>query len=492
MENNIYEVAIVGAGFAGIGTAIKLKQAGKDNFLILERASEVGGTWRDNTYPGCGCDVQSHLYSFSFEPNPDWSRKFSKQPEILEYLKKCTQKYHLREHLKFNTEILSTIFDETKGYYKLSTKTGEQILARTVVFAIGGLNKSKLPNIKGLETFSGQVFHSSAWNHSISLQNKKVAVIGTGASAIQFVPEIAPIVEKLIVFQRTAPWIIPKPDKKMGNFTKNLFKKIPFFQFLYREFIFWMNELMGLAFLGSKPISKVATLMAKSHIKAQIKDENLREKVTPNYAFGCKRVLISDDYYPALQRDNVELNTDNIDYIVQNKIIDKQGKSHQVDVIIMGTGFLVSELPPKFVKENTISGLAGKNLFETWKSKGLESYKGLMVSGFPNLIYMVGPNSGLGHNSIIHIIESQISYIMSFLEALSQKPMPYYLNVNPEIQYRYNQTLQENFKGTVWEKGCGSWYVNDSEKNVTLWPKLNGAYRKETEAINSTDFIESM
>ena len=489
MQKLDYNIAIIGAGFAGLGAAIRLKKSGENSFMVFERGKEVGGTWRDNIYPGCGCDVPSHLYSFSFELNPHWTRKFSKQPEILQYLKDCVHRNNLEQHIQLNTEIFDVFFHEKEGFYTITDAAGKQTTARMVIVGLGPLNRPQIPDFKGLDTFKGKIFHSSNWDYSYDLTGKRVAVIGTGASAIQFIPEIVDKVEKLYVFQRTAPWIMPKPDGEFSVFTKSLFAKLPFIQTAYREFIFWFNEFVGLSFIGNKTVAKIAKFQADQHLKKQVKDPIFRKVLRPDYQMGCKRIMITDDYYPAIQKPNVQIITNSIAAIKEHSIIDKNGKEIEVDTIIFGTGFHVAEYPEKFIKNYTISGLGGRSLFQEWTQKGFEAFKGTTINGFPNLMFILGPNTGLGHNSVVHMMESQINYILKYYDILKKLPQNAYLNIKPEIQKNYNEKIQSQFKNTAWASGCGSYYLNSEGKNTTLYPRLNTAFRKETEKVDLEDYL---
>lgn len=492
MNNNSpkieFEVAIIGAGFAGLCTAIRLLKAGRKSFVIFERGQEVGGTWRDNIYPGCGCDVPSHLYSFSFEPNPNWSRKYSQQPEILNYLKFCVDKYGLAKYLRLNTEIAHTVFDESNGFYTLTDRNGQKTTARVVVCALGPLNRPNIPNLAGLDTFQGKTFHSSAWDYTYDLSGKRVAVIGTGASAIQFVPQIANKVAQLYLFQRTPPWVLPKPDGQFYGFEKSLFRYLPSLQKLYRSLIYWRSELLGLAFLGNETLSKLIHWVALQHIRKSIKDPALQQVVTPHYKMGCKRVLVSEDYYPALQLPNVTLINDGIAEIRPDAIVSKSGTESKVDAIIFGTGFFAAEFPPKFIRESSIIGRNGRSLLEEWNANGVEGYYGMTISGYPNFIFLVGPNTGLGHNSIIHIIESQVNYLLSYLSLLDQQAANTFLDLKPHVQEAFNEDIQQKLMGTVWASGCKSWYLNEKGRNTTIWPGLNRSYRQQTRHINPDDY----
>ncbi len=481
-----FQIAIIGAGFAGLTTAIRLLQSGRNSFVILERAAEVGGTWRDNIYPGCGCDVPSHLYSISFEPNPNWTRKFSKQPEILQYIKHCVKKYNLEPHIRYNAEVTGLRFNETDNNWKIETKDGNAFAASVVLAAPGPLNRPNIPDFKGFDRFQGVSFHSSGWNYDFDLTGKKVAVIGTGASAVQFIPEIAPEVEHLYVFQRTPHWIVPKPDRQFFSFEKKIFAWFPWFQKIYRNLIYWVFESRGYLMLGNKTFSKYANAVGKFHLKRQVKDPEMRKALTPNYQLGCKRILPSNDFYPALTRDNVTLVTKSIEEINENCIQVNDGKDYEIDAIIFATGFIASEMDLKM----DIIGLDGRNLMDEWRKEGPEAYYGLSVSGFPNLLFLVGPNTGLGHNSIIHMIESQVNYVMDYLNLLENLNGKSAFNLKPKVQESFNRDIQERLKTTIWQSGgCKSWYQTASGKNTTLWPGFTTTYRKETKLVNPDDYL---
>ena len=483
--NKKLDVAVIGAGFAGIGAGIKLKQKGSVSFKIFERSHDVGGTWRDNTYPGCACDIPSNLYSYSFEPNPDWSRAFSPHNEIHDYLKHCVEKYNITGHIQFNTEIKKTFFDESSGYWNIIDAAGNTYLARIIISASGPLNQPLYPSIKGLDTFKGESFHSLFWNHDYDLRGKKVAVIGTGASAIQFVPEIAKEVSELTVFQRTAPWIEKKYDKENSEKTKSRFRRFPLYQKFWRELVYWFLEKRGKAQYAPNEIREKRRAGALRFLEKSISDPELRKKLTPDYEIGCKRVLLSSNYYPTLTKENVTLVTDAISEITENGIIDNTGKLYEVDAIIYGTGFYTTTY--KHLYE--VKGIGNNSLFEKWNSEGGEAYYGMTVSGFPNFLLMVGPNTGLGHNSIVHMMESQLNYIMSYLKYLDKNPNSA-LNVKETVQNEFNQKIQQQLKTMIWsDGGCNSYYLKDSDgKNTSIWPGSTMSYRKQTKRINMSDY----
>ncbi|WP_229374182.1 flavin-containing monooxygenase [Fibrella rubiginis] len=479
-----YQVAIIGAGFAGLGAAIRLTLSGRNSFIVFERANDVGGTWRENTYPGCACDVPSHLYSFSFAPNPNWSKAYSPQPEIHRYLQQCVDRFGIRDRIRFNTEIVSTVWLEEQACWQLTDGRGTVTTARVVVAAIGPLNRPSVPKLPGLDTFMGTTFHSARWNHSYDLAGKRVAVIGTGASAIQIVPEIAPVVGQLTVFQRTAPYVTPRNNRSYAPWQQRLYNRVPTLQQLHRGFFYWLNELFGLSFMGNDVLNKVGTAQARKHLESQISDPELRRKAWPTYKMGCKRVLVSDDYYPALTRPNVELVTDRIEAVTPTGIRTQDGAERPFDVLIFSTGFVVADI----YLNQTLTGRNGRSLLGEWAQTGAQALLGTTVSGFPNLLFLMGPNTGLGHNSVVHMIESQLNYAMDYIQKLEQVGDDAFLDVKPDVQERHNADLQQQLTGTVWASGCQSWYMNEQGRNTTLWPALTVAYRKRTRRVNLADY----
>ena len=464
---------------------IRLKKAGRDNFVLLEKAAEVGGTWRDNTYPGCACDIPSNLYSLSFSTNPNWSRYFPPQPEILQYLKQTVQEHGLEPNLQLNTEVSAATFDETRMGWTLELGSGKRITARYCVLATGPLNRPNIPEIPGLKSFAGQWFHSSAWPDDLKLDDKRVAIVGTGASAIQITPAIASSVKQLQLYQRTPPWILPKPDRKVTKLEKTLFNLFPPLQRLIREFVYWRLELFVSGFLGNQRINDIARKRAQRHLEKSISNPDLRKKLTPDYRPGCKRILISSDYYPALLHDNVELIDEGIHEITPTGVVSESGGHRPADILIMATGFQASEI---FSHVN-ISGMGQRNLNEEWRKDGPEAFYGITVSGYPNLFILLGPNTGLGHNSVVHMIESQVNYIMDYLDVVDGQGLDY-LDVKPDRQKLFNKELQEKMDQTVWiQGGCNSWYLTSWGKNTTLWPDSTVAYRKQTSKINLDDYI---
>ncbi len=467
-------ILIVGTGFAGLGMAIRLRQAGIDDFTILERAAEVGGTWRDNSYPGAACDVESHLYSFSFAPNPGWTRAFAPQTEILQYLVACTDRHDLRRHIRFNTGVTSARFDERTGVWEVETSDGRVLRARVLVSGCGGLSRPALPGIAGLGSFEGKTFHTARWDHSVSLEGRTVAVVGTGASAIQVVPAIAPRVKRLTILQRSAPWIMPKPDRAIGPRERRLFQRIPVLQRLARERIYWQREALALGFTVEPRLLRAAEVVAHRYLDKSVADPVLRAKLRPDYRMGCKRILPTNDYYPAVARDNVSVVTSPIDEVRPHGIRTRDGVEHPADTLVLATGFEAAEACAPF----EISGRGGERLDAAWED-GAEAYLGTTVARFPNLFLIVGPNVGLGHSSMIFMIESQVSYILSAITTMRAQRLAW-VDVRPAAQSAYNDELRSRLGKTIWASGCKSWYQTRSGKNTTLWPGFTFEFRRRT------------
>jgi cation diffusion facilitator CzcD-associated flavoprotein CzcO len=477
-------ILIIGAGFAGLGMAIRLKKAGIHDFTILEGAERLGGTWRDNTYPGIACDIPSHLYSYSFEPNPNWSRFFGPQKEILSYLEHCADKYGIVPHIRFNTRANGASFDERTGLWTVETTKGEKLVARVVVSGAGhALTKPVYPDVPGRETFQGKSMHSARWDHEYSLAGKRVAVIGTGASAIQIIPSIAGKVGHMDVYQRTASWVQPKPDREITPEAQALFRRRPGVQKFTRRAIYWVLEAMALGYVVEPRLNKIRELFSTRYLERKVRDPELRKKLTPNFRLGCKRILISNDYYDTLQRDDVELVTDGIAEIKAGSIVTKDGKERPVDVIIYATGFETAEAKPPF----QITGRDGKSLADAWKD-GIEAYLGSTVPGFPNAFLLLGPNTGLGHSSMIFMMESQFNYVLSAIRTMRDKGAKY-VDLKPEVATHYNERLQKRLEGTVWNSGgCASWYLTSTGKNTTAWPGFTFEFRLKTRRFDTESY----
>jgi cation diffusion facilitator CzcD-associated flavoprotein CzcO len=483
-RQNAPRIAIIGTGFGGLGLAIRLKQSGIKNFTLFEKASDVGGVWRDNTYPGAACDVPSHLYSFSFEQDLGWKNRYGKAKEIHEYLRHCADKYEIRPHIQFNTEITTADFDAEKGLWHIQTAEGEVIEAEVFVSAVGQLSRPAYPKLKGLENFKGKTFHSATWDHDYDLTGKRVAVIGTGASAIQFVPEIAKQVAHMDIFQRSAPYVIPKPDRMYPPAEKKLFQKLPILQSLDRAWQYSSNEVRLKGFTTYINQTSLAEFMFQRYIREEIKDHKLRHRLTPDYPIGCKRILISNGWYKAIIRPNVDVISEDIAEITPLGVQTNDGQLHEADTIIFGTGFAATE----FLSPMQITGLEGRKLRDVWK-KGAEAYLGLTVSGFPNLYMIYGPNTNLGHNSIVYMIESQVNYIVDAVQTLIKKGLRY-TDVKASVQNDFNQNIQERMKSTIWAQGCTSWYQTAEGKNTNNWPGFTFEYRKRTHKFDAGNYTQ--
>jgi cation diffusion facilitator CzcD-associated flavoprotein CzcO len=465
---------IVGSGFSGLAMAIALKKAGLDDLVILERGDAIGGTWRDNTYPGCACDVPSHLYSFSFELNPRWSRSYATQPEIRAYMEHCTDKYDVRRHVELHQNVTACDFDETTGEWTVTTARGDTFVSTIVVLAVGGLSNPAFPNIAGRETFAGPSFHSAQWRHDVDLAGQRVGVIGTGASAVQFVPKIAPIVKELTLFQRTPPWVLPRPDRAFTEAEMARFARFPAVQRLYRSGLYTMHEAVLAAFVGDQRLLLPAQRRAKRHMESAVRDPARREQLLPRYTMGCKRVLTSNEYYPALARENVSIETHAITSIDESSVHTRDGGRHEVDVLIWGTGFAVHE----YLGGLPIRGVGGRSLHDGW-TRGAEAYLGTTIAGFPNCFALLGPNVGLGHNSIIFMIEAQVKHAMDVIRRLRESGARW-IDVRESTMRAFNDELQSRFRGSVWSTGCASWYLDENGKNTTIWPASTAEFWART------------
>ncbi|MBN9620882.1 MAG: NAD(P)/FAD-dependent oxidoreductase [Actinobacteria bacterium] len=479
-------VLIIGSGFAGLGAAIRLLQDGRDDFLVIERGSEVGGTWRDNTYPGAACDVPSHLYSYSFELNPNWSRSFSPQPEIQDYLRSVAAKYGVGDKHLFDTEVTLARWDAASSRWLVDTTSGN-FTADVLVGAVGALCEPSLPDVKGIESFQGELFHSARWNHDADLKGKRVALIGTGASAIQIGPAIAGDVARLDVYQRTAPWVMPRRDRSYSKLESLAYQHVPYLQRAAREAIYWGREAYVLGFAFQPRVLQAAQRMAKGNIARGIKDPALRAAVTPDWQIGCKRILISNTWYPMLAQDNVDLVTDGISEIRENAVVTADGTVREVDAIVVATGFHVTDSPTF----GRIIGKDGQSLASVWDERGQQAYKGAAVAGFPNLLFVIGPNTGLGHSSMIYMIESQLNYLSSALKTMDRDGISTF-EVRPEVQAEYNEKLQGQMQRTIWKTGgCASWYLDKHGNNTTLWPSFTFVFRQLTRRFDVAAYTTS-
>jgi cation diffusion facilitator CzcD-associated flavoprotein CzcO len=468
------DVAIVGSGFAGLGIGYRLKQAGMHDFAILERAEDVGGTWWWNTYPGCQCDIPSHLYSFSFAPNPDWSRTFPLQGEIQGYLRTCAESFGLIPHIRFGHTVQRAEWDDESGRWHVETSAGA-ITARVVIGGQGGLSEPRVPDIPGRDSFAGPSFHSAQWDHSVDLRGKRVAVLGTGASAIQIVPAIQPEVAEVHVFQRTPPWVVPHTDRRISRVERRLFRRFPRLQRQVRRNVYWLRELLALPMTRRPGLLRLVELRAKQHLRSAVADPELRRRLTPSYRIGCKRILPSNNWYPTLVKPNVNVVTEGIAEVRPEGIVTADGTLHECDAIVYATGFHVTDIP--FARR--VVGRGGESLHASWKGSP-QAYKGSTVPGYPNLFFLLGPNTGLGHNSIVYMIEAQIAYVMDALRKMRAHGADV-VEVKPDAFTFWNDALQRRLPPTVWNSGgCSSWYIDANGLNTTIWPDFTFRFRRHT------------
>jgi cation diffusion facilitator CzcD-associated flavoprotein CzcO len=474
-------IVIVGAGFGGIGLGVNLKKRGADDFVILEKSDSVGGVWHKNRYPGAACDVPAHLYSFSFELRPDWPQKFASQAEILRYLVDCARKYDLEPHIRFGAEVTEAQWDEQSNHWVVRTADQQVFHAQALVTATGQLSCPVYPRLPGVAGFSGAIFHSADWQ-ACDLRGQRVAVVGTGASAIQLVPAIAPLVAKLYVFQRAAAYVLPKPDAVYRPWQIGLFKRVPGLLRFSRTLMYLQHELRGFAFFTWRAALRLRRGAFFRHLRRGVKDVDLRRRLTPDYRMGCKRILLSNDFYPAMERANVELVTQRIDEIRPDAVVTADTVERKVDCIIFATGFAATD----FLVPMKIAGRGGQDLQQSWKD-GAEAYLGMTVAGFPNFFMLYGPNTNLAHNSIVLMIESQIGHVLACLDRLDRDGARR-IEVKKDIQQRFNARLQRRLQSGIWSKGCTSWYLTAAGKNTTNWPGYSFMFRLRTRAPNWDDY----
>jgi len=467
-EQPTYRVIVVGAGFGGLGMAMALKRAGIHDFLVVDKAEDLGGIWRDNTYPGAACDVPSSLYSFSFQPGR-WSRRFPPQPEILAYLHALADEHGLGPHLRLRTGVEAAEFDERHARWNVTLDNGESLRATAVVSAVGQLNRPALPDIPGRAGFAGPAWHSARWDHDVDLAGRRVAVVGTGASAIQFVPEIARTAAQVDVYQRTPPYILPKPDRPHGE--PGLAGRLPALRKAERLRTFLYGELLTTGFVLSPKFLAAPMRMWRRQLEEQITDPELRRKCMPDYVMGCKRVLFSNDWYPTLARSNVELVTDPIERIAADGVVTAGGTTRPADVIVYGTGFRTLD----FLAPMAVTGRGGRSLRQLWHD-GAQAYLGISVAEFPNFFMLYGPHTNLGGNSIIYMLEGQIRYVLGALLALDREDLDW-LDVRPEVQRAFNAWVDRASRTSVWESGCRSWYTTADGRNTNNWPDHTFLYR---------------
>jgi cation diffusion facilitator CzcD-associated flavoprotein CzcO len=478
MATEHHPIVIVGAGFAGIGMSIKLREEGFEDILVLERADQLGGTWRDNTYPGCACDTASHLYSFSFAPNPDWSRAYAPQPEILSYLRRIAQEHDVERQIRFNSELLEARWDDKRKLWALDTSSGK-LTADVLISAIGPFGDPAMPAIPGLESFEGATFHSARWDHDHDLKGERVAVLGTGASAIQAIPEVQPEADRLLVFQRTPAWILPRFDRPIGEGERKLLRRLPAFRKWMRAWIYLAVEGFGSINFIDRRFIHFYQAIARWHLRRQVTDPELREKLTPEYAIGCKRVLVSDNYLPTFMQPNVDLITEPIAEVRERSIVTIDGVEHQIDTIIFGTGF---DLPSRQVER--VRGRDGRSIAEVYAERP-QSYYGVTVNGFPNLFTTLGAFSAAGNQSALYILEAQFAYIVDALRTM-RRDGARVIEVRSEVQDKFVTEAEERSRDTVWlTGGCKSYYTTPDGRNSGLWPDWSFKYRRRTRSFDA-------
>lgn len=481
---HIYSTLIVGAGYSGICNAIRLREGGIDNIVLLERAGEVGGTWRDTRYPGAACDVPSNLYSLSFAPNPAWSRAFPTSGEIQQHIVKISHDYHLRPLIRFNTNVTGMVFNEEDGTWTVNTTGGGTYRARTVVMASGPLANASFPKIDGIERYEGHKIHSAYWDEQYDFRGKRVAVIGTGASAVQIVPELVKTAQHVKVFQRTPGWMMPRPDYEVPEWNRSLFRRLPTAQNIARDAVFWIYESSASGVVFTSPVTAALERVAKAHLHAQVKDRWLRRQLTPDYRIGCKRILLSSEYYPALQQPNCELVTWPIAGLCEEGVRTCDGLTHRFDAIVFATGYDVAKDGSHLAFP--VTGLGGRSLAQDW-ARYCQAYKATTVSGYPNLFMMLGPNAGPGHNSALVYMEAQVGYTVQAVRAILRGKYRY-ADVKPEVQRAFNVDIQRRLQKTNWNTGCKSWYINEDGFNPSMFPGYAKQFEAQMKSFEPADY----
>jgi cation diffusion facilitator CzcD-associated flavoprotein CzcO len=479
-------VAVIGSGFGGLGAAVRLRREGITDFVVLERAESVGGAWRDNTYPGCACDVPSHLYSFSFAPKPDWPRNFSGQQHIRAYLEGVTDTFGVRPHIRFGAEVRRLRWDGEALRWEIETSRGE-LTAEVVVAAAGPLCDPKMPDIPGLGSFPGQVFHSARWDHSCELRGKRIAVIGTGASAIQLVPQVQRVADRLTLFQRTPPWVLPRMDRRITGIERWLHTRVPATRALRRAALWGVRELQVGTFTRRPGLLVPVERLATRHLRRAVKDPALRARLTPDYRIGCKRILLSNDYYPALAQPNTDVVAAGLAEVRGSTLVASDGTEARADVVVFSTGFHVTDMPIA----QRVTGMGGRTLAEEWRS-GMAGLRGTTAPGCPNFLTVIGPNTGLGNSSLILIIESQLNYLADFLRQLDRRRRqgrPVALVPRRSAVDAWNTRLQQRLRSAVWTTGgCDSWYLDAHGRNTTVWPGSTTAFRRATQRVDPAEY----
>jgi cation diffusion facilitator CzcD-associated flavoprotein CzcO len=482
MATHTYDTLIVGAGFTGVGTAIKLTEAGVDDIVIVERADRVGGTWRDNTYPGAACDIPSLLYSFSFVNSPSWSRVYSPAGEICGHIEDMVDDFGLHPKIQFGVEVTGLQFDDQEGVWTVKASGRKRFRARSVVLASGPLPDHKLPDIRGLDTYQGHTIHSARWDHDYDFTGKRVAVIGTGASAVQIIPELVKQAESVKVFQRTPGWVLPRLDAATPPAAHTLFAKVPAAQQLARQALFWGHEISATALVWNSPLTELVARLGKAHLRRQVSDPWLRRQLTPDFTPGCKRMLVSSDYYPALQRDNCKLIDWPIATVSPVGIRTSDGIEHHVDCIVFATGYDVHLTGPPY----PVTGIGGRSLSQEWAA-GAQAYKSINATGYPNLFFMTGPNSGPGHNSLLVYVEGQLDYAVRGITTILRENLRY-LDVREDVQRRYNERIQKRLAKTTWMSGCSSWYLTADGFNASMYPGFATQYLRQMRDFRFADY----
>jgi len=480
--SHVHEVAIVGAGFGGLGMAIRLKQQGTDDFVVIERGEDVGGTWWANSYPGCQCDIPSNLYSFSFARNPDWDRAYPMRDQILAYLRDCARRFGVLPHTRLGCELLGATWVAAEQRWELETTTG-RIAARVLVAAPGLLSEPWSPSLPGLDRFEGNAFHTARWDHSDDLAGKRVAVVGSGATAVQVVPEIQPQVARLHLFQRTPPWVVPHTDHPIRPELRELYRRLPALQRLSRGGIYALRESFVPGITRDRRWLRLQKALARAHLRRQVPDPELRRRLTPDYEIFCKRIILSSRWYPAIQEPNVDLVSSGITELREHSIVDGDGIEREIDTLVLATGFKPAELPIA----GRIHGREGSSLAEVWRGSP-EAYLGTSITGFPNLLFLYGPNLNLAHSSIVYMLESQIAYALDALDTMRGTGAAEF-DVRPEAQAIYNEELQQRLAQTVWNTGgCGSWYLDRNGRNSIQWPGFTFEYRRRTKRFDAAAY----
>jgi cation diffusion facilitator CzcD-associated flavoprotein CzcO len=474
-----HRVVIVGTGFSGLGMAIRLAQRGEHDYVVLEKADEVGGTWRDNRYPGCACDVPSRLYSFSFAQFPRWSRDFATAGEIWSYLRQVADRYAVRDRIEFGADLRVAEFDEAEGRWTLTAGDGRQWTCDALVLGAGALHEPRLPDIEGLDTFAGEVAHTARWPEGTDLRGRRVGVVGTGASAVQLVPEVAPVAEHTTVFQRTAAWTMSKHDEEWSPARQRLFARWPALQRLVRWRTYWSLEARAPLFVRLPGLARFVERIALRELAAAVPDPATRAALTPDYRIGCKRILLSNDYWPTFARSDVSLVTDRIVRVEPDAVVTTDGSRHEVDLLVLGTGFDVNGSTDRI----DIRGLGGRTLAEAW-SGGMHTNLGITVAGFPELYLLLGPNTGLGHNSVVTMIEFATDYVLKAIDRGRSGPRV----VSQQAQDAFTREMVRRSRHTIWATGCRSWYLDRFGNNTTLWPGSTIGYWLRTRRLDDSQF----